>query len=178
MGRITKELPDIRDWGIDADPENDPTYPMKPNRTDEEQNGYTWQRPVQQAETVEILKSTERPNLSAVFGTSAPPRGLSGKIRRYAYKRSEGAFSHWLPLLIADRVDMVEGIVEDIKQGKLPNFYEEIGFNALWKYNRKAAIGIIATNLAAVSAIGLFLFRGKLFGRNQSIKKAVEAYNI
>ncbi len=28
-------------WGIDADPDNDPTYPMKPNRTDVEQQGYS-----------------------------------------------------------------------------------------------------------------------------------------
>ncbi|GAL83159.1 hypothetical protein MYP_385 [Sporocytophaga myxococcoides] len=178
MEKIAKGIPDIKDWGIDADPENDPTYPMKPNRTDEEQNGYTWERSVQQAETVEILKSTERPNLSAVFGTSVPPKGLSGAIRRYAYKNNEGQFSHWLPLLIADRVDVVEGIIDDLKKGKVPNIYAEKGFNVMWKYNRKAAIGLIAANIAAVSAIGLFLFRGRIFNEGKSVKKALESYNM
>ncbi|MBO9702814.1 MAG: hypothetical protein J7604_21555 [Sporocytophaga sp.] len=174
MEKTSKALPDIKDWGIDADPENDPTYPMKPNRTDEEQNGYNWERSVQQAETVEILKSTERPNLSAVFGTSVPPKGLSGAIRRYAYKNSEGQFSHWLPLLIADRVNVVEGIFDDLKKGKIPNIYAEIGFKAMWKYNRKAAVARIAAHVGIVSAVGLILFRGRIFNDEKLIKKALK----
>ena len=34
----------INGWGVDSDPRNDPTYPMK-RRTDEEQRGYSWNRP-------------------------------------------------------------------------------------------------------------------------------------
>ncbi len=34
----------IKGWGVDADPKNDPTYPMK-RRTDAEQKGYAWERP-------------------------------------------------------------------------------------------------------------------------------------
>jgi threonine dehydrogenase-like Zn-dependent dehydrogenase len=37
-------------WGVDADPENDPTYPMK-KRNNGEHAGYTWQRPSQQRPT-------------------------------------------------------------------------------------------------------------------------------
>ncbi|WP_028982446.1 hypothetical protein [Sporocytophaga myxococcoides] len=174
MEKILKEQPNIKDWGIDADPENDPTYPMKPNRTDEEQNGYTWERPALQKPTVEILKSTERPNLTAVFGTTLPPKGLSGMIRRNAYKKSEGQFSHWLPLLIADRVDVIEGIIDDLSKGKIPNIYAEIGFKAMWKYNRKAAIARIAAHVAVASAIGLVLFRGRIFNDEKLIKKALK----
>jgi hypothetical protein len=43
-----------------------------------------------------------------VFGTSTPPRGLSGAVRRHAYKYSEGRAAHWLILLAADRVDAWE----------------------------------------------------------------------
>jgi hypothetical protein len=43
-----------------------------------------------------------------VFGTSAPLRGLSGALRKYAYRYSEGRAAHWLILLGADRVDAWE----------------------------------------------------------------------
>jgi hypothetical protein len=47
--------------------------------------------------------------MAPVFGTACPPRGVSGKIRRYAYARySEGRAAHWLLLLAADRVDELE----------------------------------------------------------------------
>jgi hypothetical protein len=50
--------------------------------------------------------------LTPVFGTSTPPKGLSGVIRKYAYRRySEARAAHWLLLLAADRVDAVESAV-------------------------------------------------------------------
>src|SRR5579875_1125029 len=100
-------------WGIDADPENDPTYPMK-TRNNGEHAGYTWPRPPQQPETVEVLHSIERPNLTAVFGTTTPPTGLSGAIRRFGFRYSESSYAHWLPLMFADRVAAVEGILSDL----------------------------------------------------------------
>lgn len=140
----------IKGWGIDADPKNDPTYPIK-KRTDEEIRGYTWERPPQQPVEVEILKSVERPNITAVFGTSVPPAGLSGMIRREAYKYSESSYGRWVPLVLADRVAVFEGIVEDLKKGYFPNFFVERGWTAEWKYNRKnfliktaAVVGVTA----------------------------------
>src|SRR4051812_6213093 len=52
----------IPGWGIDADPKNHPTYPMK-RPTDGEHAGYTWERPPQQPLPVEVLHSIERPNV-------------------------------------------------------------------------------------------------------------------
>ncbi len=49
----------------------------------------TWERPPQQKRRVEILASIEHNKLPAVFGTSTPPSGLSGMIRRQAFKYSE-----------------------------------------------------------------------------------------
>lgn len=147
----------INGWGVDADPENDPTYPMK-SRTDEEQLGYSWERPAQQPQTVEILKSVERPNLTAVYGTAVPPHGLSGAIRRLAFKYSESSYGRWLPLVIADRVNMVEGLIEDLARGHVPNIAKERGWTAEWKYNRKnfvikvAATAIVATAVVALVA--------------------------
>lgn len=151
----------IKGWGIDADPKNDPTYPLK-RRTDEEQLGYIWERPEQQPETVEILKSVERPNITAVFGTAAPPYALSGMIRRLAYKYSESDYRRWVPLIFADRVNMVEGVLEDLSEGRLPNIFKEKGMNAELKYNKKEFIIKVAAGIALTVAVaGLFIYRDK-----------------
>lgn len=147
-----KDRTDINGWGIDADRENDPTYPMK-NRTDEEHEGYSWDRPAQQPIDIEVLHSNERPNVTAVFGTSTPPSGLSGMIRRYAFKYSESSYGHWLPLVLADRINMVEGIVDDLKHGHIPNIFKERGWTAEMKYNKKEftqklVVGAVLTSLA------------------------------
>src|SRR5947208_1949984 len=116
----------VKGWGVDADPENDPTYPLK-RHVAGEHAGYAWERPPQQVPEVEVLHSNERPNLSATFGTSRPPRGLSGVIRRFAFRFSESSYGHWLPLMLADRVDMVEGIFDDVSHGHVPNIFGELG---------------------------------------------------
>ncbi|RTQ52528.1 hypothetical protein EJV47_05825 [Hymenobacter gummosus] len=144
-------------WGIDADPQNDPTYPMKPNRTDVEQQGYTWERPTQQPADVEVLHSIERPNLSAVFGTASPPVGLSGMIRRWAFRWSENEYNHWLPLILADRVNVVEGIIEDIAHGKFPNIWKEKGYNASWKHDRTGLVLRLAAFTAVAGGLVLWL---------------------
>src|SRR5690606_11845851 len=90
--------------GVVADPRNEPTYPMK-NYTGDDHNRLNWERPPLQLQEVEVLHSIERPNLTAVFGSSLPPSGLSGNLRRYAFKYSESSYLHCLPLLLADRVN-------------------------------------------------------------------------
>jgi len=155
------ERTDIKGWGIDADPENDPTYPMK-ERTNEEHKGYTWERPAQQQEEQEILRSVERPNLTAVFGTSTPPSGLSGIIRRMAFKYSESSYGRWLPLMLADRIGVVEGIVQDLAHGKIPNIIAERGWQAEWKYNRKAVLKkAAAAAIITTAAIAILMPRKK-----------------
>jgi hypothetical protein len=165
MEDLAKKYSHIKGWGIDADPKNDPTYPMK-HRTDEEQKGYTWERPPQQPITVEILHSNERPNVSAVFGTASPPSGLSGMLRRYAFKYSESSYGHWLPLLLADRVNEVEGIIDDIKQGHVPNIFAEKGWKADWQYDRKGLVQkVVVTALVTTAVIALF-------NRNKRLREA------
>ena len=143
----------IKGWGIDADPENDPVYPMK-NRTNEEHDGYAWERPEQQNDNVEMLKSVERPNLTAVFGTASPPEGLNGKLRRFAFKYSESSYGRWLPLVLADRVGEVEGIIDDLKKGHVPNIFAERGWSSEWKHNRTSFLLKIAA-VAAVAAVAV-----------------------
>jgi hypothetical protein len=139
-------------WGVDADPKNDPTYPIK-KRNNGEHAGYTWDRPTQQAATVEVLHSNERPNLSAVFGTSTPPAGASGAIRRYAFKYSESSYGHWLPLMAADRVGVVEGLVEDLFRGQIFIVFTDRGWRADWRHNRPSLIGRIALRVGLIAAI-------------------------
>lgn len=149
----------IKGWGIDAEPANEPTYPIR-KRLAQEPKSYTWTRPAQQVESkVEVLHSNERPNLSAVYGTSAPPSGLSGLLRREAFKHSESSYGHWLPLMVADRVNMVEGLFEDIFTGHLPNIFGELGWRAEWRHNRSHLIGrtllrgvVVGALVAAVCA--------------------------
>ena len=141
----------VKGWGIDADPKNDPTYPMK-HRNNGEHAGYTWERPPQQPIDVEILHSNERPNVTAVFGTSTPPSGLSGMIRRFAFQYSESSYGHWLPLMLADRVNAVEGVLQDVSNGHVPNVLAERGWNAEWEHNRINLMGRVVVGAILVSA--------------------------
>jgi hypothetical protein len=141
----------IKGWGVDADPENDPTYPMK-NRNNGEHEGYSWERPTQQKDSVEVLHSNERPNVTAVFGTSLPPVGLSGTLRRYAFKYSESTYAHWLPLMLADRIGVVEGILDDLRRGYIPNIFDELGCKAEWKHNRKSFVTRLLVGAIAILA--------------------------
>ena len=142
----------VKGWGVDANPKNDPTYPMK-NRNNGEHAGYSWDRPPQQPISVEVLHSNERPNVSATFGTATPPAGVSGVIRRAAFKYSENSYGHWLPLMLADRVDMVEGVLDDLSYGQVPNIFGEMGWKAEWKHNRKSLVTrvLVGTVIASVA---------------------------
>ncbi|HEX8709896.1 MAG TPA: hypothetical protein VF723_16765 [Pyrinomonadaceae bacterium] len=146
----------VKGWGVDADQENDPTYPMK-KRNDGEQAGYSWERPPQQPVNVEVLHSNERPNVTAAFGTSTPPAGLSGIIRRFAFRYSESSYGHWLPLMLADRVGVVEGVLDDLKRGHVPNIFGERGWKAEWKYNRKSLVTRVAVGAVIASAAVVYL---------------------
>ena len=156
--QTTVDPSQVKGWGVDADRGNDPTYPMK-NRNDGEHEGYSWERPAQQQSDVEVLHSNERPNLSAAFGTSTPPAGLSGVIRRFAFKYSESSYGHWLPLMLADRVGVVEGYLEDLSRGHVPNVFAERGWKAEWKHNRKSLVTRVAVG-AALATAAVALLRG------------------
>lgn len=149
---IAESHKNIAGWGIDADPENDPTYPMK-HYTGADHDRLNYERAPQQGQHEEILKSNERPVITRVFGTSTPPSGLSGMLRRYAFKFSEGNAAHWMTLILADRVNVIEGIVDDLAHGHVPNIFAERGWNAEWKYNKKGMVRNIAVGVAVTSVL-------------------------
>jgi hypothetical protein len=156
MENIADKYSHIKGWGMDADPENEPTYPYK-NYTGDDHNRLNYQQPTQQPQDVELLMSIERPRKSAVFGTSTPPSGLSGMIRRFAFRYSESSYGHWLPLILADRINAVEGIIEDLSRGHIPNIFAERGGKAALKYNRQAVVRNVIVGLVITSAVvGMF----------------------
>jgi hypothetical protein len=156
MEHTPKDHSRINGWGVDADPKNDPTYPMK-NRDDGEHAGYSWERPPQQPITVEVLHSNERPDVTSVFGTSTPPSGLSGAIRRKAFRYSESSYGHWLPLMLADRVNVVEGVLGDLRQARVPNVLSERGWKAEWKHDRTNLVRRILVRAVLISAAVVYL---------------------
>ncbi|MFM6851485.1 MAG: hypothetical protein ACKOVB_20535 [Terrabacter sp.] len=97
----------IPGWGVDLDPSDRPAFPRE--RYDPAASGAHWEFPERQPELRPRERSIEHLELPPVFGTSTPPRGLSGAIRRFAYERfSEARAAHWLLLIGADRVDAWE----------------------------------------------------------------------
>lgn len=123
-------------WGADLDPAHRPAHPKE--RHPPRLPAHAQREPGAQPASVEVLHSLERPGLTPVFGSSLPPRGLSGRLRRLAFGFSENDLRHWLILLLADRVDMVEGLGEDLARGHLPNLWAEMGLGAQWRHNRPA----------------------------------------
>lgn len=98
----------IPGWGADLDHKDRPSVP-KELPADPERSGAHWVFPERQVEKWPRERSVEHQMLTPVFGTSCPPKGLSGVIRKYSYKKySEARAAHWLLLLAADRVDRTE----------------------------------------------------------------------
>ena len=151
-------------WGVDANPQNDPTYPYR-DRSGDDHKG-EWTRPAQQQPEIELLQSVEHKQLPAVFGTGSPPKWISGMMRRAAFRWSESHWAHWLLLMGADRVNMVEGLVEDLAHARIPNIPKEMGVRAEWKHNKTG----LAKKVAVAAAIG-----GALFALSRSSKRRKDA---
>jgi hypothetical protein len=111
----------------------------------------------QQVPRGKVHKSAEHGKLTPVFGNACPPRGVSGLIRDFAYNFSEGRLSHWILLVAADRVDMVEELIIDLAHLRIPNFPSEMGLGSELRYNRKglrkkaAIVGLGAVAFVAIS---------------------------
>ena len=140
----------IKGWGVDLDRANRPAVPME--RTPPRLDHVHWEQPEQQPLTVPVLHSIERPGVTPLFGTSSPPKGLSGAMRRFAFGYSENDLRHWLVLLAADRVNMVEGLFSDLARGHVPNVLGEMGIKAELKHN---PAGLVRKAVVAGAVVGL-----------------------
>ena len=116
----------IPGWGVDLDPEDRPAVPRE--RFAPEATGAHWELPERQEEKWPRERSIEHGMLTPVFGTSCPPKGLSGVLRRHAYRRyGEGRAAHWLILLGADRVDAWESHLASLLSLRPDNPVTETG---------------------------------------------------
>jgi hypothetical protein len=131
----------IKGWGADLDFSKRPAA-IREARPASRSDVY--QREIErQVPRVKILKSIEHKELTPVFGTACPPRGLSGALRTLAYGRySEGQLAHWLILMAADRVDVVESSIRDLFRGRLDNPIAEMGLKAeLKRHGLRSRVG-------------------------------------
>jgi hypothetical protein len=123
----------IPGWGVDLDPADRPAVPKlqarpglgggdpEPPERQTERQTERWPRE----------RSIEHAMLTPVFGTACPPKGLSGLIRRLAYARySEARSAHWLLLLGADRVDMLESTLGSLLTRRPDNLLAETGIRS------------------------------------------------
>jgi hypothetical protein len=114
----------IPGWGADLDPKDRPSVP----RERLQPSGAHWDFPERQPEKWPRERSIEHAFLTPVFGTSCPPTGLSGVIRKYAYRRySEARAAHWLLLIAADRVNSVEANLASMVSRRPDNPVTETG---------------------------------------------------
>ena len=152
--RVKKSAGDyahIKGWGADLDHKNRPAYPKE--RTPPRLEGLHWHEIEAQPVKTKVFHSIERNGITPVFGTSVPPSGISGKIRSVAYGLSENDVRHWLLLQLADRINVIEGVGEDLSRGHVPNIFAEMGWKAEWKHNPGGLItkAIFASSILAAS---------------------------
>jgi hypothetical protein len=116
----------IPGWGVDLDPKDRPSVPKLQFHDD--LSGAHWEFPERQPERWPRERSIEHKFLTPVFGTTCPPRGISGAIRKLAYARySEGRAAHWLLLIAADRVDAWENHLRSFATAHPDNPITETG---------------------------------------------------
>jgi hypothetical protein len=116
----------IPGWGADLNKEDRPSVP-KLKFLD---TGAHWDFPERQPEKRPRERSIEHRFLTPVFGTAQPPSGLSGVMRKFAYRFSEGRAAHWLILLYADRVDAAEHHLRSLLSSRPDNPITETGIKA------------------------------------------------
>ena len=149
--RSRAELETIQGWGADLDRKDRPGVPME--RTPPRLDATARIVPQQQERTIEVLVSPEHPALTPLFGTGPAPSGLSGILRRLAFRTTENDIRHFMLLLLADRVNMVEGIGSDLLSGHVPNVLGEMGIKAEWEHNRAGLVrkAAVATAVAGIA---------------------------
>jgi hypothetical protein len=151
---VPKNFREVLGWGVDL--HERPMFPKELPSTVMTVRGDVedWQEP-----KVKIHMSNEQPNLTPVFGTSCPPSGLSGLLRDYAYQYGEATNRHWMTLILADRVNMVEKMIGDALRGHPDRYIKEKGWTAFYKYGDKSdrrkyvAFGALALGAIALAVV-------------------------
>jgi ferritin-like metal-binding protein YciE len=95
-------------YGVDEPAGNRPGVPME--ATTPPETGAHWTTPQRQQSEGVHLHRKALDQVTPVYGTAQPPRGLSGAMRKAAYEIPEHSAIHWAMLLAADRVDVLEDL--------------------------------------------------------------------
>lgn len=98
-----------------------------------------WTEPERQSDPGNVLKRKDLRALTPVFGTATPPRGFSGLLRRLAYRVPEHYTSHWLMLMVADRVDVIEHRPTSLAWLALPFVVGGASVVALRRHHRRSS---------------------------------------
>jgi hypothetical protein len=130
----------VSDLAVDHDLEARPGVPME-KRPDK-----LFPRPVKQVSDVKVFKRVGLDQITPVYGTCQPPRGISGLVRSRAYKIPEDKAAHWALLLLSDRIDVAEGRVID-------------------SFTRKPYVGILA--LAGIG-FGIYFYRKRSINQGEN----------
>ncbi|MGD8165953.1 hypothetical protein ACEXOS_001890 [Herbiconiux sp. P16] len=127
--RLRERIPG---WGVDLDPADRPSVPRE--RYAPEGTGAHWDFPDRQPELQPRERSIEHAMLTPVFGTVAPLHGISGAIRRSAYRYSEARAAHWLLLIAGDRADAITSHLRSFATIRPDNPITETG---VWSEGRR-----------------------------------------
>ncbi|MGC4119745.1 MAG: hypothetical protein QM765_35265 [Myxococcales bacterium] len=90
-------------WGVDRDPAARPGVPMEREPQPWPNTRYPPEH--QAGEPASPLHGRSNKSPVPVFGTAVPLRGLSGVIKKIAYRSPDHRTRHWLLLMLGDRVD-------------------------------------------------------------------------
>jgi hypothetical protein len=138
----------IPGWGADLDPKD---RPSEPKLRQDLPTGAHWDFPERQTEKWPRERSVEHKFLTPVFGTAQPLSGISGIIRRYAYRFSEGRAAHWMILLYADRVDAAEHHIRSFFTARPDNPLAETGIKSeLTHHGIRSRLGRNRADLAHI----------------------------
>jgi hypothetical protein len=168
----------IPGWGVDLDPKDRPSVPRE--RLDPDRTGAHWEFPERQPERWPRERSIEHKFLTPVFGTTCPPKGLSGAIRRFAFRYSEGRAAHWLLLIAADRVNATEAHLRSFVSLRPDNPITQTGVLSEFKHHPIASrfgqkrTDLVHQPLDPVIVAGPWLAAGGLayVGLRAAIRKA------
>jgi hypothetical protein len=70
-----------------------------------------------------------------------------------AFRFSESQWAHWLLLIFADRINVVEGNLQDLRRGHVPNIPVEMGVRAEIAYNKRRLVTRVAVTAAFAAGV-------------------------
>lgn len=174
--RSTHRHEGIPGWGVDLRAEDRPGIPKELNQETTLSPNHHEPIGTKQVPGLGIQLTLERGSYPPVFGTSVRPKPVSNAIRDFAFRYSEDKLRHWILLLFADRVNMVEGWVEDIAHGKAPMLLPRMEFRTTDHLRRvltqgpknKRDLALVASVAAVTVGAAALLYLAVSKGRESS----------